>query len=70
MQHSGDLGLCCILGPDHRQRPYAARRVPSIAIVKLDQKVHTLYEEAYGLRPVSFDSVGLLGGLACLLFTV
>ena len=28
-----------------------------------------LYEEAYGLRPVSFVSVGLLGGLTCLLFT-
>ena len=42
MQHSGDLGLCCILGPDHRQRPYAARRVPSSAIVKLDYFVHTL----------------------------
>ena len=25
-----------------------------------------LYEEAYGLRPVSFVSVGLLGGLTCL----
>ena len=25
-------------------------------------------EEAYGLRPVSFVSVGLLGGLTCLLF--
>ena len=24
-----------------------------------------LYEEAYGLRPVSFVSVGLLGGLTC-----
>ena len=30
---------------------------------------HVLYEEAYGLRPVSFVSVGLLGGLTCLLFT-
>ena len=29
-----------------------------------------LYEEAYGLRPVSFVSVGLLGSLTCLLFTV
>ena len=31
---------------------------------------HALYEEAYGLRPVSSVSVGLLGGLTCLLFTV
>ena len=31
---------------------------------------HVLYEGAYGLRPVSFVSVGLLGGLTCLLFTV
>ena len=30
---------------------------------------HVLYEGAYGLRPVSFVSVGLLGGLTCLLFT-
>ena len=36
MQHSGDLGLCCILGPEQRQWPSAAQRVPSIAIVKLD----------------------------------
>ena len=28
---------------------------------------HVLYEGAYGLRPVSFVSVGLLGGLTCLL---
>ena len=27
---------------------------------------HALYEEAYGLRPVSSVSVGLLGGLTCL----
>ena len=31
MQHSGHLGLCCILGPEHGQRPSAAQRVPSIA---------------------------------------
>ena len=36
------LDLCCILGPEHGQRPSAAQRVPSTAIVKLDEKVHTL----------------------------
>ena len=43
MQTRPDLDRVCILGPEHRQRPSAAQRVPSIAIVKLDQKVHTLY---------------------------
>ena len=42
MQTRPDLDRVCILGPEHRQRPSAAQRVPSIAIVKLDQKVHTL----------------------------
>jgi len=32
------LDLCCILGPEHGQRPSAAQRVPSTAIVKLDEK--------------------------------
>ena len=41
MQHSGDLGLCCILGPEQRQWPSAAQRVPSIAIVKLDYFMQT-----------------------------
>ena len=40
MQTRPDLDRVCILGPEHRQRPSAAQRVPSIAIVKLDQKVH------------------------------
>ena len=38
MQTRPDLDRVCILGPEHRQRPSAAQRVPSIAIVKLDQK--------------------------------
>ena len=43
-----------------RKMRHLAQSTLAIALV--------LYEEAYGLRPVSFVSVGLLGGLTCLLF--
>ena len=44
-----------------RKMRHLAQSTLAIALV--------LYEEAYGLRPLSFVSVGLLGGLTCLLFT-
>ena len=42
IQTRPDLDRVCILGPEHRQRPSAAQRVPSIAIVKLDYFMQTL----------------------------
>jgi len=55
MQHSGHLGLSCILGPEHGQRPSAAQRVPSIAIVKLHYFMQKPFTNEHrcssGLRP-------------------